>query len=546
MALCLALLLCALAPRALGENTGGSRARSCADVRQFYGSKGFGTSAVPHSELSGEHLRVCPQGYTCCTSEMEEQLSNMSRQEVEKLVREAGRSLQTSLQNQYRSFDGYFLELLNRSEYSLLHSLRSTEGQHYAQNAHVFRDLYSDLRDHYRGNGVNLEEALNDLWARLLEQFLRASDPQRDMGDDFLECASKQADLLRPFGDAPRDLKLKAIRTFVVARSFRQGLLVSAEVVRKVSQVPLSPECNNAIMRLTYCPQCRGLVDIKPCTSYCRNVMKGCLANQADLDTEWGNLVDAMLQVAERFKGASGVEMFVLALSAHLSDAVLSMQENAEVFSSKVLQACGSPGETNVGSSLSEEIRAQGKVHVEDQATAGGRLEKLVMDTCRKLKDMQQYWTQLPNALCKVTAGAANEENCWNGVAQARYLPQVMGDGLANQINNPEVEIDITKPDMTVRQQIMQLKITTNRLKNAFDGNDVDFLDTSDDISGSGSGMCHGDLCHHDPRLSIPRTDQPNIFAYPAEKKGVRGSGNKTILCSVLLVLSLITVLLQR
>ncbi|KPP67013.1 glypican-1-like [Scleropages formosus] len=471
--------------------------------RQRYWRSFLPTAIRPRSE-AGEHLRVCPQGYTCCTSEMEEQLSNMSRQEVEKLVREAGRSLQTSLQNQYRSFDGYFLELLNRSEYSLLHSLRSTEGQHYAQNAHVFRDLYSDLRDHYRGNGVNLEEALNDLWARLLEQFLRASDPQRDMGDDFLECASKQADLLRPFGDAPRDLKLKAIRTFVVARSFRQGLLVSAEVVRKVSQVPLSPECNNAIMRLTYCPQCRGLVDIKPCTSYCRNVMKGCLANQADLDTEWGNLVDAMLQVAERFKGASGVEMFVLALSAHLSDAVLSMQENAEVFSSKV------------------------------------------MDTCRKLKDMQQYWTQLPNALCKVTAGAANEENCWNGVAQARYLPQVMGDGLANQINNPEVEIDITKPDMTVRQQIMQLKITTNRLKNAFDGNDVDFLDTSDDISGSGSGMCHGDLCHHDPRLSIPRTDQPNIFAYPAEKKGVRGSGNKTILCSVLLVLSLITVLLQR
>lgn len=61
-----------------------------------------------------------------------------------------------------------------------------------------------------------------------------------------------------------------------------------------------------------------------------------------------------------------------------------------------------------------------------------------------------------------------------------RYLPEVMGDGLASQINNPEVDIDITKPDMTIRQQIMQLKITTNRLRNAFDGNDVDFQDTSE------------------------------------------------------------------
>lgn len=61
-----------------------------------------------------------------------------------------------------------------------------------------------------------------------------------------------------------------------------------------------------------------------------------------------------------------------------------------------------------------------------------------------------------------------------------RYLPEVMGDGLASQINNPEVEIDITKPDMTIRQQIMQLKIMTNRLRNAFNGNDVDFQDTSE------------------------------------------------------------------
>lgn len=54
-----------------------------------------------------------------------------------------------------------------------------------------------------------------------------------------------------------------------------------------------------------------------------------------------------------------------------------------------------------------------------------------------------------------------------------------MGDGLANQINNPEVELDITKPDMNIRQQIMQLKIMSSKLKNALDGNDVDFQDAS-------------------------------------------------------------------
>lgn len=54
---------------------------------------------------AGEHLRICPQGYTCCTIAMEETLSNLSRREFEGLVREAGRSIQASLNAQYRTFD---------------------------------------------------------------------------------------------------------------------------------------------------------------------------------------------------------------------------------------------------------------------------------------------------------------------------------------------------------------------------------------------------------------------------------------------------------
>lgn len=59
----------------------------------------------------------------------------------------------------------------------------------------------------------------------------------------------------------------------------------------KHPQVSLSPECTKALMKLVYCPHCRGLASIKPCSNYCSNVMKGCLANQADLDTEWQNLI---------------------------------------------------------------------------------------------------------------------------------------------------------------------------------------------------------------------------------------------------------------
>ena len=52
----------------------------------------------------------------------------------------------------------------------------------------------------------------------------------------------------------------------------------------------LSLECMRAMMRMTYCPHCRGMASARPCANYCSNVMKGCLANQADLNTEWRHL----------------------------------------------------------------------------------------------------------------------------------------------------------------------------------------------------------------------------------------------------------------
>lgn len=76
-----------------------------------------------------------------------------------------------------------------------------------------------------------------------------------------------------------------------------------------------------------------------------------------------------------------------------------------------------------------------------------------------------------------------------------------MGDGLANQINNPEVEVDITKPDMTIRQQIMQLKVMTNRLRSAYHGEDADFQDTSE-------------AGHHGPRGRV-RARRPGVPGPP-------------------------------
>nr|XP_026237980.1 glypican-1 [Urocitellus parryii] len=523
-----------------------SKSRSCSEVRQIYGAKGFSLSDVPQAEISGEHLRICPQGYTCCTSEMEENLANRSHTELETALRDSSRALQATLATQLHGIDGHFQSLLNESERALQETFPDAFGGLYTQNARAFRDLYAELRLYYRGANLHLEETLAEFWARLLERLFRQLHPQLLLPDDYLDCLGKQAEALRPFGESPRELRLRATRAFVAARSFVQGLGVASDVVRKVAQVPLGPECSRAVMKLVYCAHCLGVPGARPCPDYCRNVLKGCLANQADLDAEWRNLLDSMVLVTDKFWGPSGAENVIGSVHMWLAEAISALQDNKDTLTAKVIQGCGNP-RVNPQGPGPEEKRRRGKLTWQEKPPTD-TLEKLVSQAKAQLRDIQDFWISLPGTLCseKMAMSSASDDRCWNGMAKGRYLPEVMGDGLANQINNPEVEVDITKPDMTIRQQIMQLKIMTNRLRGAYSGSDVDFQDASDDGSGSGSGGgCPDDICGRRVSKKSSSSRTPLTHALPglSEREGQKTSAAgrpqpRALLLLLLLVLA--------
>lgn len=131
----------------------------------------------------------------------------------------------------------HFQRLLNDSERVLQEAFPGAFGELYTQNAKAFRDLYAELRLYYGGANLHLQETLAEFWARLLERLFRQLHPQLLLPDDYLDCLGKQAEPLRPFGEAPRELRLRATRAFVAARTFVQGLGVAGDVVRKVAKV---------------------------------------------------------------------------------------------------------------------------------------------------------------------------------------------------------------------------------------------------------------------------------------------------------------------
>ncbi|XP_071015697.1 glypican-6a isoform X2 [Oncorhynchus clarkii lewisi] len=480
---------------------GDIKAKTCSDVRQAYTAKGFSLVNVPHQEMSGEHLRVCPQGYTCCTSDMEEKLGQQSKLEFENLVEDTSQTLRTTLVSRHQQFDEFFLELLDNSEKSLNNMFTRTYGKLYMQNSELFQDLFTELKRYYTGGNVNLEEMLNDFWSRLLERMFQLLNSQYHFTDDYLECVSKYTDQLKPFGDVPRKLKAQVTRAFIAARTFVQGLMVGREVANRVAKVNVAPACIRALTKMLYCPYCRGLPGLKPCHNYCHNVMRGCLANQADLDPEWNLFIDAMLLVADRLEGPFNIEAIMEPIDVKISEAIMTMQDNSMIVSAKVFQGCGQPKPSGMGSSrsargISDVFNARFRPYSPEErptTAAGTSLDRLVLDIKKKLKQSKKFWSNLPDEICiKDKLTESDEEQCWNSHAKARYFPEVVKDGLTNQLNNPEVAVDITRPDTLIRQQIMTLRVMTNKLRNAYNGNDIFFQDSSDEGSGSSSGCTEG------------------------------------------------------
>lgn len=137
------------------------------------------------------------------------------------------------------------------------------------------------------------------------------------------------------------------------------------------------------------------------------------------------------------------------------------------------------------------------------------------MDGCDQVEELQErlrpmrgFWVALPHTICNdehKAADVTNEDRCWNGQTRGRcetgswhswrlkhvgrvtftcvcvfcrYLPPVTADGLVNQINNPEMEVDVARPDVKTRQLIMELRVAVNRLKHALNGRDADLIDS--------------------------------------------------------------------
>uniref|UniRef100_M3YW20 Glypican 2 n=1 Tax=Mustela putorius furo TaxID=9669 RepID=M3YW20_MUSPF len=504
----LLLLLLSLCPGpGPGPGTEAKVTRSCVETRQVLGARGYSLSLLPPALISGEHLRICTQEYTCCSSEIEQRLTWETETTFRGLVEESGSFLVHTLAARHRRFDEIFREILSSSERSLALLFHHSFGHLYSQHAPVFSGLFSRLRDYYQRSGEGLDDALVDFWAQLLERLFPLLHPQYIFSPEYLFCltrlASSADDSLKPFGDAPHRLHLQITQALVAARAFIQGLETGRDVVSETLKVPMSEGCRRAVMRLTGCPLCRGIPSVPPCRGFCLNVANGCLHSQG-LDPDWGAYLDGLLFLGEKLQGAFSFELAAQAIGVRISEALKYLQENSVAVSAQVFQQCGNPQRTQSRTRRAPAPREEAgrlwtSARTEERPTMAGTtsLNRLVWELRERLGRVRGFWALLPQVVCgdpRMAADASKDTApCWTGSGRGRYLSPVVGLSPSEQLDNPELNKEDTSINLQARRRRLQLRAATTRMRLAALGRDLELEDWDEEASGSGEGQHYAD-----------------------------------------------------
>ncbi|XP_032516250.1 glypican-6 [Danaus plexippus] len=165
-------------------------------------------------------------------------------------------------------------------------------------------------------------------------------------------------------------------------------------------------------------------------------------------------------------------------------------------------------------------------------ADTGPELEKLVRETRSRVRASRRYWLHLPALLC--ATASVTTAPCYNGSHVASYTSIAAGDGSAALASNPEVRSPPPPPPPASDASPLEaLRSLTGRLKDAYNGVEVHWMDTAEDlqsaaasqsefIDNGGSGSGSGD--DTDDTEDLPDDDEDRDPSKDYEGSGISES----------------------
>ncbi|XP_076363253.1 glypican-5-like isoform X2 [Tachypleus tridentatus] len=317
--------------------------------------------------------------------------------------------------------------------------------------------LYTDLADFLQGKNVDLEAQLSEFFSSLFPHIYRheINSNVDDFGDEFVKCLRRIYADIKPFDEKPYRLALQVTRSFHDARTLLQALNLGLEVINTTDYKELETECHKALVSMIYCAYCQSSMAEKPCSGYCLNVARGCLAQVAELDHPWSEFITGIELIVSGMLDYHNIEKVLTMMDAKISERIMYAMEHGPEITTQVQQHCDNHRRSE--RSTQPTLAPTSQVSATTSSSFNPTLYQDLKTFVQKIAEFKGYYSYLADSVCNDgTWAARGEMNCWNGHNFGEYKKTIAGIGIGAQKYNPEYSTKVQR-DLTISSLVDKL-----------------------------------------------------------------------------------------
>ncbi|XP_076838280.1 glypican-5-like [Brachyhypopomus gauderio] len=302
---------------------------SCHEVKTAFQVRHIGPLKwVPEAPGTDVDLSVCKHaGPSCCTRRMEESYRTAAVRDVVQGLRSYSFELKFLLSEHAAAFQDTYQSLFSFSHAHVSSLFESAYAPISSSITPHVSALFSNLSVFIRdAANVSVEAAVHRFYDNLFPLVYARLIAPGVAGGDLADCLRMTRQDVNPFGRHGAAMAEELTDALRAGRALTRALVAGAEAVNGTEALTLSKECSRALVRMLYCPHCRGLTLIRPCGPYCLNVMRGCLASLTEMDATWRRYVSLLEDLTHAVAGEHSLELALLRVRGRVNDAVLHAQ----------------------------------------------------------------------------------------------------------------------------------------------------------------------------------------------------------------------------
>ncbi|TSU88980.1 Glypican-5 [Bagarius yarrelli] len=436
------------------DKASGARSHTCSEVKTAFQLRQIGPLKwVPEAPATDVNLLVCKHaGPSCCTRKMEESYKLAAVRDTVQNIRSYSFELKFLLVSHAAAFQDTYQSLFTFSQSHLISLFESTYTSLTSKVAPHVMSLFSSLSNFIQNtSNISVDAAVYRFYDHL---FLLVHNhiirPGIAEDSDLSECLRATRQDVNPFGQHAQTTVEELASAMQAARALTRAFSMGENLMNATEVAPLTSECARALLRMQYCPHCQGLTLIRPCPEFCLNVMRGCLANVADLDLPWRHYVAILEDLTHTIVGEHSLELALLGVRGHVHEAIQHAQLHEARIRATVDKVCGlSLAETQT--TYPTTVKMISTVTLTPEPTTNsseanvmkqmGRLSDLRREFIKYIVRYKAFFAAVPEMLCEGEVGR-DEPTCWSGndVVES-YKGRVVGNGFLAQRHNPEVRV---------------------------------------------------------------------------------------------------------